>query len=195
MEAGEVPRNGGNLVEFMGTAVFRGDKMAGSLTVDETAAVLALRGEMGKVYKTVEDPLEEGKYVTFRFHQENKPQYRASFRGDQPVVHVRLQFEVELLSTPGKTDYSLPENRRALEEYLAREYADPLFENLIDKVYYQWGADPAGFGQLFRTRFATFDQWLDFKWHERVTDMEITVESEVFIRRFGMLLSSDLSQD
>lgn len=195
LKGGEVPRNGGNPPEFMGTAVFRGDKLAGILSVDETAGVLALRGEMGKVYMSVKDPKEEGVTITLRLHQENKPQYQAFFQGNRPAVHTKLQFEAELLSTPGKTDYSLPENRRLLEKHLATEYAGKLFSGLVGKVYKEWGADPAGFGQLFRTRFATFDDWLAYRWHDKVKETKVTVESDVFIRRFGMLLSSEIPEE
>lgn len=192
---GEVPRNGGNPVEFAGTAIFRGDRLVGILTVDETAALLALRGEMGKVYTSVRDPEAKQVYLTFRLHQENKPQFRASFSGSRPVVRVKLQFEVEILSAPVETDYSAPEHRRRLERYIATEYADPLFNTLIEKVYHEWGADPVGIGQLFRTRFATFDDWLAYGWHERVKEIEVTVETDVFIRRFGMQFSGDVERD
>ncbi|MFZ5816969.1 MAG: Ger(x)C family spore germination protein [Bacillota bacterium] len=195
LKGGEVPRNGGNPAEFMGTAIFRGDRLAGTLSVDETAAVLALRGEMGKVYMSVPDPREEGVYITIRLHQENKPRYRADFRNHRPIIHVRLQFEAELLSTPGMTDYSQPENRRALERSIANDYLAPLFRSLTDKVYSDWGADPAGFGQLFRSRFATFDDWVAYRWTDKVPDLKVTVESDVFIRRFGMLLSSDIPEN
>lgn len=195
LKAGETPRNGGNNVEFAGTAVFRGDKLAGILTVDETSALLALRGEMGKVYASVRAPEKRGTYLTFRLHQENKPEFRAFFRGNKPVVHAKLQFEVELLSAPVETDYSLPENRRRLERYLSERYADRILSDLIKKVYGEWEADPAGFGQLFRTRFPTFDAWLEYDWDSRVKDLQVTVKTDVVIRRFGLLFSGDIEHD
>lgn len=190
LRAGEFPRTGGNPVEAAGSAVFRGDRMVGTLTVDETAALLALRGEMGKVYMTLPDPQEEGQMLTLRVHQENKPQYRARFSGDRPVVHVRLQFEGELLSSPGRTDYSQPAQRRALERAVVRHFQRELYGPLLRRVYNEWGADPVGLGNLFRTRFPTFTAWLEYRWPDHVREIQITVEIELFIRRFGLLLDN-----
>ena len=195
LKAGEVPRNGGNPVEFMGTAVFRADKFAGTLSVDETSVLLSLRGEMGKVYVSVPDPKVEGVYITMRLQQENKPQYRAQFQGNRPVLHVKLQFEAELLSTPGMTDYADPVNRRELERSIAKDYLAPLYRSFTEKVYGEWGTDPAGFGQLFRSRFATFDDWQAYRWSDKVPDLKVTVESDVYVRRFGLLLSNEMPEN
>jgi spore germination protein KC len=188
--AGETPRAGGNPVEHLGTAVFHGDRLAGVLSVDEGGFVLALRGEMGKLYFTLDDPREEGQVITLRVHQENKPQYRTAFVGGKPRVHVRLQFEGEILSSSGKTDYSLPQNRRALEDYMGKYFVNKGFNPLLEKVYRQWGSDPAGFGQLFRTKFPTSVAWRDYNWRTHVKDLAVTVEATMMIRRFGMLLEN-----
>ncbi len=188
LQAGEFPRAGGNPVEIAGTAVFKRDKLAGFLNVDETGALLSLRGEMGKVYASVPDPREPGQTISLRFHQENKPQFRAAFADDRPVVTIRLQLEGELLTSPGRTDYTEPVNRRALERFIADYSVRQTYHPLVHKVYRQWGADPVGLGNLFRMRFPTFNDWLDYQWPDHVRDLTVTVEVELFIRRFGMLL-------
>ena len=170
--------------------MFRGDRLAGMLTVDETAGLLALRGEMGKVYASVPDPRGEGLRLTLRLHQENKPKFRVSFAGDRPVVHVKLQFEGEVLSVPGRTDYTLPQNRRLLEQHIARHLEKETFIPLLKRVYGEWGADPVGFGQLFRSRFPTHDAWVAYRWPRHTKDLTATVEVDLFIRRFGMLLGN-----
>lgn len=195
LKAGDIPRHGGNPAEFAGTAVFRRDRLAGTLTIDETSALLALRGEMGKVYASVSDPREEGLQLTLRFHQENKPKYVATFNGTRPRVHVILQFEAELLSAPGRTDYSQPENRRRLEQHISKSYMEPLITSLVRKLCNEWGADPVGFGQLYRSRFASFPAWVSYRWEDHVRDLQVTVETDVFIRRFGMILSGELAPE
>ncbi|HWI52114.1 MAG TPA: Ger(x)C family spore germination C-terminal domain-containing protein [Symbiobacteriaceae bacterium] len=193
-KAGEVPRAGGNPVEFLGSGVFRADRLVGLLNINQTESLLSLRGELGKVYASVPDPREAGKLITLRFHQENKPQYRPSFVGKRPKVHVKLQFEGELLSTPGTTDYSRPENRRLLERYIAKFLQKEITTGFVELVYGEWGADPIGFGQLFRSRFPTQDAWLAYRWPDHVRDLAVTLEIEMFIRRFGMLLGNPVSE-
>lgn len=195
LRAGEFPRTGGNPVEVAGAAVFRGDRMVGTLNVDQTAALLALRGEMGKVYATLPSPSVPGDVITMRYHQENKPQYRARWSGGRPAVGVRLQFEGEVLSAPPATNPASPPERRALEQYIARYGREHFYAPLIRQVYGEWGADPVGFGQLFRSRFPTFDAWLSYDWPDRVRDLQVTVETELFIRRYGMILDTQSRQE
>lgn len=187
LKAGEFPRTGGSPVEHAGTAIFRRDRLVGTITVDETAALLALRGEMGKVYASIPDPLDPGHVITLRYHQENKPRYRASLRASRPVVSVHLQFEGEILGSPGKADYTKPENRRILERHVARMAETTNFATLIAKVYREWGADPAGFGHLFRSKFPTIDDWLGYNWPSHVKDLEVSVTTDMYIRRYGLL--------
>lgn len=186
--AGDFPRAGGNPLELAGAAVFKGYRLAGTLTVDETAGLLALRGEMGKVYASVPDPVKAGSLISLRIHQENKPQYRIGWSGGRPAVAVKLQFEGEILAIPSGVDYTTPGQRLRLQRQLAQHQEETVFRPLVRKIYQDWGADPVGFGQIFRTRFPTFDAWLDYRWSERVQDLQVTVETEFFIRRFGLWL-------
>lgn len=186
--AGQIPRRGGNPVEVAGTAVFRGDRMAGILDVEETAALLALRGEMGKVYLDLPDPTNKEKQVAIRFGQENKPQFRASLAEGKPVLHVRLQLEGELLAAPAGTDYSRPENRRMLEDFISRYFEQEVYPPLLHKIYKEWRADPAAFGHVFRAQFPTIDAWIAYDWARRIKELEVTVELAMFIRRFGLVL-------
>ncbi|MGE5675165.1 MAG: Ger(x)C family spore germination protein [Mycobacterium leprae] len=186
--AGQFPRHGGNPVEFAGTAVFRGDKLVGYLTVDETVILLALRGEMGKVYQTVPDPKTPGKWISIRFGQENKPRIRTSFVNGRPVVQIQLQMEGEVLSTPTRTSYAIPENRRLLEDHVASWADANLYGPLVQKLYGEWHTDPVGLGQRFRHFFPTFTAWEAYDWPSHIKDVQVTVKSSMFIRRFGLLM-------
>ncbi|MGE5675000.1 MAG: Ger(x)C family spore germination protein [Mycobacterium leprae] len=194
LRAGEFPRRGGNPVEFAGMAIFHDDHLVGILDVDQTADLLALRGEMGKVYASSPVPGRPGEYITFRFHQENKPQFRAAFVNGRPTVKVKLQFEAEVLSKPETFDYTIPENRRTLEEFTARHWKTTVLDPMLQQIYHEWGADPVGFGQLFRTRFATYDDWLNYDWHGHLRDLTVETEVTLFIRRYGLLLGPALKK-
>ncbi|HYF94482.1 MAG TPA: Ger(x)C family spore germination C-terminal domain-containing protein [Symbiobacteriaceae bacterium] len=187
--AGELERVGGNRVEFLGTAIYRKDRLKGFLTVDETQLLLALRGEMGKAYVTFPDPITPERKVTLRFQQENLPRYRASFRDGAPHVNVDLLFEGEVLAVPGGTDYVPPAARGRLEAAAARE-AERIIWPLLDKLR-MWEADPVGFGLLFRGRFRDRDQWLAYKWEERVKELGVDVSVKMRIRRYGLHTGPD----
>lgn len=187
LTGGEFPRTGGNPTEQAGTAVFRRDRLVGYLSVDETAALLAFRGRMGKVYSTWSDPLEPGQTISIRLGQENKPKIRTGLAGGKPRIHIKLQIEGEVLAVTGKTSYTFPKNRRILERYIARAWEKDVIKPLLSRVYGEWGADPAGFGHAFRKNFASLDAWLAWQWPDRIRDLQVTVETDFFVRRFGLL--------
>lgn len=188
-KAGEVPRGGGNPVESVGTAVFRGDRLVGFLDIDETHLLLGLRGEGGKAYITFPDPSAPDQTVTMRFQQENLPKLTAAFRGGKPHVQVRLLFEGEVLSVPSGTDY-VPAARRERLEKAAASHAERRIRGLLTKLT-AWGADPVGFGNLFRRKFMTWDDWLTYDWRKRVPDLQVDVAVKMRIRRYGLYTGPD----
>lgn len=188
-KAGDLPRGGGNPMEFIGTAIYHRDRLAGFLTVDETQMFMALRGEMGKAYTTFPDPTMPDQPVTLRFHQENKPTRTATFRGNRPHVDVRLLFEGEVLAMPGGTDYVETAMRMRLEKAATR-YAEGTIRGLLTKLN-DWEADPVGFGQLFRGKFATAQEWKTYNWQKHVKDLQVNVTVEMRVRRYGLLTGPD----
>jgi spore germination protein KC len=186
---GDLARGGGNPVEFIGTAVFRADRLKGFLTIDETQMLLALRGEMGKTYITFPDPLTPDRQLTMRFHQENLPKYQTSYQGRQPRVSVRILFEGELLAVPGGTDYVHQENRVRLEAAAAK-YAEGVARDLLAKTQ-DWGADPVGFGHKFRKRFATWPEWEQYDWPKHIKDLKVDVSMQMRVRRYGLFTGPD----
>lgn len=187
--AGEMPRLGGNTTEYLGTAVYRKNRLAGFLNVDETQMFLALRGEMGKTYVTFPDPDRPEKRVTLRFQQENMPQYEATLRGRKPHVKVRLLFEGEVLAIPGGTDYVPPASRMRLEQ-AAKQEAEDRLRDLLGKLK-EWQVDPVGFGHLYRGTFARWDEWEGFDWRKKLADLDVDVTAEMRIRRYGLYTGPD----
>ncbi|MFZ5824397.1 MAG: Ger(x)C family spore germination protein [Bacillota bacterium] len=186
LKAGEFPRNGGNPTEVAGMAVFHKDRLMGMLDVNESIAILALRGEMGKVYQTVPDL--EGRPITIRYGQETKPQYRVSLDGENAAVQIRLVIDGELICVAGMTDYTEPTMRRQLEEHIAAFADATVYNPLVRKLYNEWGADPIGLGQVVRRRFPTFLHWMEYGWSDRIQEVVVTVQTEFFVRRFGLLI-------
>jgi len=188
-EPGELQRGGGNPVEYIGTAIFRRDRLSGLLDVDETQMLLALRGEMGKAYTTIPDPGHPEQPVTIRLHQENKPQYQISLRGTVPRVHILMVFDAEVLAMPGGTDYTQPAARQRLEKAVSR-HVNGTSGALLDKLR-AWEADPLSIGHRFRSKFATYQDWVAYEWPKRIGEMQIRVESKVRIRRYALFTSGD----
>ncbi|HYG56571.1 MAG TPA: Ger(x)C family spore germination protein [Symbiobacteriaceae bacterium] len=188
--AGDIDRMGKNPMEVAGTAIFRQERLAGFLTVDETQAFLALRGEMGKAYITIPDFRDPSRTLLIRFQQENKPKYQASLTESGPRVTGRLIFEGEVLS--GDIDFRDIRVRRKLEA-AADTFINDALAGVLKKLE-AWEADPIGFGLLFRSRFPTWADWERFSWPDQIKRLKATVTGEMRIRRFGLIHSGPYIQ-
>lgn len=184
--AGQMLRDGGNPVEISGTAIFRDDTLAGFLNTDETQALLALRGEMGKAYISFPNPFQPSTKVMMRFQQENLPTYRARLTADGPRVTVRILFEGEVLA--GRENYFEATVRERMER-AARDYMVANMESVLAKLK-EWETDPVGFGLLFRGMFPSWNAWNEYGWSDHIKDMQVTVSADMRIRRFGLRVGS-----
>jgi spore germination protein KC len=188
--AGQLDRFDGNPVEVAGTAVFRGQRLVGFLTVDETQALLALRGEMGKAYMTIPHPKEKGRRILVRFQQENKPISRIYLTPAGPRGTASILFEGEVLS--GDEDYRDPAKRLALERSAA-VFMTETASSVLQKLK-AWECDPVGYGLKVRRRFRTWSDWEAFGWSKRVGAMEIQVSARMRVRRFGLVLGAEATK-
>jgi spore germination protein KC len=180
--AGDLDRTGANPMEIAGTAVFRDTRLAGFLTVDETQALLAMRGEMGKAYVTIPDPIKEGNRMMIRFQQENVPGREAMITPDGPRVRLRILLEGEVIS--GRVVLSSEAERTRVEQ-AANRYMRGVMEEVLEKLI-EWRADPVGFGALFRGRFQTWAQWARWDWRGQIPRLQVTVDTQMRIRRSGL---------
>lgn len=181
--AGDLDRTGRNPMEIAGTAICRDTKLAGFLNVDETQALLAMRGEMGKAYMTLPDPLKPGSMMIIRFQQENKPQVRVSFSPNGPRVTSRLLFEGEVLS--GQANYQDPVQLAKVEDAAEKLMSDTI-QAVVAKLK-EWRADPVGYGLYFRGKFPTWEAWHRYHWRGQLAKLDVQVTTQMRIRRTGLI--------
>jgi Ger(x)C family germination protein len=98
--SGTAPRTGTTIpIDFLGLALFRGDKMVGTLDSDETMAVAFLTGQYKNGFIDVVDPLyPEKDYISLNIYPEGTPKITATLQGDAPQLHIALKVSGELLA-------------------------------------------------------------------------------------------------
>jgi len=183
--AGELARSGGNPVDFLGTAVFRGSRMVGTLDGEETRLLTMLHGDLRRAFTAVPDPHREGAHLVVNLRQSRRPAVRATRDGTRVKLQVDVMVDFELLEVQSGADYTSPEGRRAAEG-LVRDFLRPRLEGLVKRGQRELRADVFRFGRAVRTTFATFPEWAAFNWPERFPEAEISVDLQVKLRRVGL---------
>jgi Ger(x)C family germination protein len=183
--AGDMPRAGSNPVEFLGTAMFRGDKMVGMLTTGETRLLAMLTGKYKQSYMTVIDPLAPKHGININIRQGEKPDYKTRIVDGRPVAQVTVHLEGEITSIPSGINYEKAEYKELLEEQIAQIIKQEMTDLVVRTQ--EEGADIVGFGYRFRHKFQTMPEWVAYGWTDKFPQAEITVEVECKLRRTGLM--------
>jgi spore germination protein KC len=184
--AGDIPIQGGNPVEFAGTAIFSGDKMVGTLSTTETRMLAMLLGEYSHGFITVVDPLVSESFVNVILRLGSKPDIKVVLADGHPVITVNIKLEAEISNLPSGINYEQGSYLTSLEEQINKVCQQEMV-NLIRHTQ-EVDADVAGFGYYIRPLFTSNQDYLDYNWLEQYKQAEVNVTIHTKVRRTGLLI-------
>lgn len=185
VKAGEIPRKGGNPVEFMGTAVFKGYKLDHVLNLTETQSVRMLTGDFRRTYYVLPVPGQKGKYINIELKQGSAPTIKVSLKDSEPVIEETLFLEGDLLSIHSKENYATdPAKMEKLNQIIEKDLK--LRMDQLLKKEQKRGTDILGYGAYAKKNFMTEPEWNRFKWPERFKTAKVNIQVNFAIRRTGM---------
>jgi len=189
--AGEVPITGENKAQFDGTAVFRGDKMVGTLNGEETRFYLMLRGQFENGFLLILDPLvAEPSGIGLSVHQARSPKYATRFNEDGSVtVDVDIYLEADLAAMLSGINYESPGNKPILEEAFSENIREGC-QKLIERTQEEFKSDIFGFGEQVKGHFWTVQSWRNFDWLQKYPEAQVNVTVHTRIRRTGLQLKT-----
>jgi spore germination protein KC len=186
-KAGGVTKVGEQKNEIMGLALFDRGKMVGEIDGEETTYHLMAEGEFGYSYLTFPDPLKQGHYVLLNVKQSRKPKKKVEMVDSKPKIDVKIILEADILSIQSGINYEDPKNIGVLER-AAEEFLKEGALRYLNKTSGEFGVDICGFGKLMKSKFLTWDQWVDFGWLKKYKDATFDVNVDLKIRRPGLML-------
>lgn len=190
--AGELPRTGGNRLEYLGTALFRGGRFVGELNGDETRCLLMVQGDFRDGSFAFPGPLDPEELMTVKITQRRTPLIQVNFRDQKAYIHVKVFLEGDLKAIRSDTDYESPELKPILNEHITR-----LIKKQLDKtidICHDLNCDAFGFGETACMQFPTIQEWEAYNWLDRFKDTEITTEVEFEMRRTGTMIKTNPSR-
>jgi len=194
--AGELPVSGANKAQIMGTAVFRGSKMVGTINGEETRYYLMLRGDFENGFFTFVDPvIHEPALIGFTVHQARSPKYVTNINEDGTVtIDVDIYLEADLSAMLKGINYENPDLKPIIEEAFSM-YIQQGCQNLIKRTQEEFKADIFSFGYRLKHHFWTVQTWRDFNWLERYPEAQVSVTVHTRVRRTGLVLKTSPSKE
>jgi spore germination protein KC len=181
-------------LRLIGTAVFKKDKVVGSLDIYETQAFLMLINQFDEAFLTISDPLRKDCMIVFRLLGTQAPVVKYYKQDGANCFTIRLQLEADLVSIQSDIDYTQPAN----EAYLAPKIAAVLksrVEKVILKVQRDYQSDIFGFGAKIRDTMLTSTEWDHYRWYRKFPAAKFKVGVKVAIRRVGVQFHPPLQRE
>lgn len=184
--AGDIPREGGNDIEYLGTAVFSGDKLAGKLTNTETRLLAILLGKFPYSFMTVDDPLMPKFAVNVALRLGSKPKVNVEIVDGIPVITVNIMLEGEISSIASGINYEDPKYLSILEEQFSQIFIKRMYDFL--RHTQEMNSDVAGFGYYAHSCFRTSSEFNEYQWNQKYSQAQINVDVTTKIRRTGLMI-------
>lgn len=166
-----------NGVRVLGSALFAGDKLAGTLDTQQTAYLLAMMGQAKKT-ELFFDPIEPEKSAAIKkglslTNVRSRRKIRVKMENGRPAVEIALAYTGTLIEYR-RDALDQPPVQKKIEEQLAGQIKEACLEIL--RYTQELGSDPLGIGDLVRAYFPAYWQQVDWATAYREADIKINVK-------------------
>ncbi|MDF2923856.1 MAG: germination protein Ger(x)C family [Paenibacillaceae bacterium] len=184
MEFGSV-----NQVELSGAAVFKGDKMVGWLTSEETRGLLLLLQKIDSSVEALPCPGHENSLVTLELKKQ-RVQVTPTFENGRPGFSIKVDATASIVEA-GKLE-SLEEVTDELQKSLEEQIRKQL-QAVTEKAQHKYRSDFLKFGEVFNNKYPL--EWRSFSdnWDEAFTEAEIVYHVKARIDSSVLKLKGNLN--
>lgn len=177
----EVSPSGDLQTDYIGTAIFKGNKMVGEINGHETRSLVMLRGEYNYSYYTVKDLKNPGKSVEMIIKQGRHPDINVNVKNK--TIKETIYLEGELVAGG---NYENSHMKKAFEKYFSARVKENC-DSLLDKLQNTYATDSVGYGNYAKLNYLTYDDWIKSDWLNNFPDYKIDITIKTIIRRSGIL--------
>lgn len=186
--AGRVPKEGGNSIQLMGSAVIKEGKMIGTLTGEETRSALFLdnTSKVEDMFVSYTDPLHKKFKVAMRLKKKTHTKVKV-YRRDGPIkITAHVPVEAELLSVPSFEDYAHDLKKQTILKKMVEKQIQKHMMNVAEKSQKEFKSDPFYWSLYARPLFLTVKEYEKWDWtHKRYPYADIDIKVDVEITGFG----------
>lgn len=179
--AGEVGVEVKNKSEAMGIAIFKGDKAVGFMGSIESLLYNILSGHYDRSYLTFRISSSDIP-ITMKAEMDRKTHIKYDKYENRADINVYLEGDFVSMAADSYT-----ENDVAGFEREASDALNKAAKTFLEKTRDEFQADIIGVGSYARRRFWTDKEFEAFNWEEKYQNITFNINSEVKIRRTGLV--------
>jgi Ger(x)C family germination protein len=177
-----------NPAEFLGVAVFQGDKMVGVLDNKQTRGLAILESKFGHGFFVVADPVVPQKAINLEVEEGRKPKITVDLIDGQARIAIDVFMEAEITAIGSDVNYEGEGYRQQLEEEVSKVIQQDIEDMLA--VTQPLGSDVAGLGYYLRPKLGSYQELLNLNWPELYRNAETSVKVVTRVRRTGLMIKT-----
>lgn len=187
---GEIDKTGGNPTQIIGSAVFKGEKMIGTLTGEETrlALLLSMGSKADNMHVTFPDPFAIDKRMTANLTKQGAAKVRVDISEDAPKIDVDVAIDLKLLSIPSKVNYAEDKEKQEVLKKHFSTYMQARTMNLIKKTQEELEGEPFQWSLAARKKFWSLEEFFNYNWMEKYPSAKIKVTYNIKLKSTGKQL-------
>lgn len=199
-KAGDIPKVGDQKCEYMGMAVFNGDKMVGEMKGEDATNLLMVTGQFRTGFFTVPDPKKNGFIVVVSLSPARRPKVQVDLDSENPKIKVALELEADFRSIQSGFNYEDIKHTPLFEKY-ASDFFKKEVQSFLNRTATEYGVDVCGFGKTAKKQFLSYGAWEKYHWLSKYQKSTFEVDMKIQIRRPGLfvktapIMSSESEED
>jgi len=186
---GEIPRAGTAKREYVGSAVFSGGKMVGTLDNYETRYMLMVTGKFNRGIMTCIDKREPTNVIPLEIRLGRKPKIGVKIQNGKTLIDLKLKIEADVGAIQSRIQYEDINMIKELNNNV-KEVIQNGIKKTIEKTQKELKSDIFNFGYYAAKNFSTIQKFEEYDWLGKYPDADVNVSIDVNIRRTGLLVKS-----
>ena len=151
-----------NLIQLMGTAVFKDGKLVGELNGQETISHLIVTNKLDQCIINIPDPFSSDNLISVSISL-NNTNNKVEFVNNASYIMVDTSIEAYILTYSDSSNYGTEEALGIIEKYI-NSYLATHISSYLYKTAKEFNSDIAGFGKKVISKYTNINKWNESNW-------------------------------
>lgn len=162
--------------ENSGIAIFKNDKLIGTLSGSETIWHLLLSNDVIRFMLSIPNIDQDILNLVLYISPKTPPKISVDTSSDNPTINIDLFLEAEILTLDNSSHYNSSYNLENVSEK-AQAYINENINNYLYKVSKEFNADIDGFARFAVRHFLTESDWYSYDWDSKYKNANFNVNT------------------
>ena len=174
-------------VEVMGLAVFKKDKLVGTLDANQTLSHQLLTNKLDFSTLNIISPFNPNETLDIYISTFKKPKIKVDIQNSSPFVQINLYVAARIVSFNSYEINLLTEEKLNLIQNTVKSHLEGQIYDYLNKTAKEFNSDISGLGRYAVKNFRTTNDWNNYNWLENYQNSAFKINVDISIKTGNLL--------